>query len=364
MNNRSANPFRIKFRDYFIEYSLNRKFKEIIDSGNFVYADERLVINDARLFEHNENGELLLTDYAEQNQRKCCLIIEKKNYSVQSDCLVDIETYIEKSEFLFENLQVHQPRRKKVRINSMWYEAEEYKRLLSIFANIEQEMNKSLAILLSEASVVDSGEDNKKDIGRILNEIKRHKIEVEDIYLKTKQTAEAIDKSENHIVARSAFDISEINMKVFESSKELKKLHDNIIGSVKYTEENKMDFARLAWTQMERCHCHYKENFREKTLLSDKTFDRIKSGQLISPDLETVMAICIGLNLGIIYGESLLKSAGYDLAESTTPLHKVYHVLLCTYHERTIFEWNEVLEALGLQPIRAKAYKEIVADRN
>lgn len=157
------------------------------------------------------------------------------------------------------------------------------------------------------------------------------------------------------------FKLTVQNQEVFARSIDLKKLNDELIAKAVYIAETTKSFPQLAWHHIERCNCHYKETFRERTLLSDKTFDRIKSGELINPTLDTVMAVCIGLNLGTTFGEPLLKSAGYDIASSTQPLHLVYYLLLSVFQGRTIFECNKVLETYSLPLICAKAYKEMAA---
>jgi hypothetical protein len=150
---------------------------------------------------------------------------------------------------------------------------------------------------------------------------------------------------------------------VFSRSVELKKLKEDLIADVEFAADNMITFSDLAWANMERRHCTYKETFRERTLLSDKYFDLIKSRRAPRPDLETVMAICVGLNLGVLHGEPLLKIAGFDLASSSDRLHRVYRVLICTFHKNSIYDCNEVLIALGLPPLKAKAYKEMLGKK-
>jgi hypothetical protein len=159
------------------------------------------------------------------------------------------------------------------------------------------------------------------------------------------------------------FNITEQSKEVFSRSAELKKLHEDLVADVGFAMDNMITFADLAWANMKRSHCIYKETFRERTLLSDKYFDLIKSRRLPKPDLESVMALCVGLNLGVIHGEPLLKIAGYDLASSSEPLYRVYRVLICTYHKHTIYECNEVLLALGLPPLKARAYYDMLGKK-
>ena len=107
----------------------------------------------------------------------------------------------------------------------------------------------------------------------------------------------------------------------------------------------------------------HKEIFREKTLLSDKTFDRIKNGELIKPELETVMALCFGLNLGANHSFQLLNSAGFDFTNTQVPLYIVYKKLLYAHNITNIFQCNEILENLGYGLLCEKEYRSVLAKK-
>ena len=145
------------------------------------------------------------------------------------------------------------------------------------------------------------------------------------------------------------------NTSIFERSEELKKLCEDLMESIIFTQESKQTFSQMAWSLMENRKCTFTDDFTKKTLLSVKTYNRIKSGELVNPKFDTAMAVCIGLNLGVTYAIPLLKSAGYDLEQSSAPLHKVYHILLCTFHDRNIYEWNEILAVLGFPQIKGES---------
>jgi len=86
-----------------------------------------------------------------------------------------------------------------------------------------------------------------------------------------------------------------------------------------------------------------------KSLVSRRTIDRALNGHVI-PSIETVMAFCIALELGAVFGNQLLESAGYRLTASR--IHCAYQVLLDIYSGKSIYECNEFLSANGLALFR------------
>lgn len=155
-----------------------------------------------------------------------------------------------------------------------------------------------------------------------------------------------------------AFNPDNHNMEVFNRSEELKRFHDELVQESQYLSSTTQNFAQAAYGHIKR-KGYNKSVFTEKTLLSGKTFDRIKKNELNNPTLETVMAICIGLELSPSYSEELLRLAGFTLSNS--PQQLAYKKLLHSYRGHSIYECNEVLEALGLSPLCAKAYKDMIS---
>jgi hypothetical protein len=150
------------------------------------------------------------------------------------------------------------------------------------------------------------------------------------------------------------------NLAVFQRSQELRDFHDDLVKQSRRLAETEMSFAQLAaWHIRERGY--NKAVFRTKTLLSGKTYERIMANRLPNPDLNTVMAICLGLRLSIRESELLLEKAGYRLGSS--PQHLAYHKLLSAFVGHSLAECNEVLEALDLSPITAKPRRDNTCDR-
>ncbi len=148
------------------------------------------------------------------------------------------------------------------------------------------------------------------------------------------------------------------NMEVFNRSEELKKFHEEFVEEGQHLSRTTQTFSQAVYGHIKR-KGYNKVVFTDKTLLSEKTYDRIKNNELNNPTLETVVAICIGLELGPTYSEEILRLAGYTL--NNTPQQLAYKKLIHSYRGHSIYECNEVLEALGLSPLCAKAYKEMVS---
>ncbi|WP_302683485.1 helix-turn-helix domain-containing protein [Adlercreutzia sp.] len=95
-----------------------------------------------------------------------------------------------------------------------------------------------------------------------------------------------------------------------------------------------------------------KSEFCRRTLLSEKTYERIKYGQLADrPKPETVMQFCVGLGLSLEESENLFNAAGYYLGGCK--LHEAYRELLSMNDSLTIYECNDVLRHLEL-PLLAR----------
>ena len=79
-NNDNTTDFRIEPKDFLFECSNNENFNEIINSGNFIFIDGRLIINDAKYVAENEQGVFYLTDHAKNHLSECCLTLAKSRH--------------------------------------------------------------------------------------------------------------------------------------------------------------------------------------------------------------------------------------------------------------------------------------------
>ena len=66
--------------------------------------------------------------------------------------------------------------------------------------------------------------------------------------------------------------------------------------------------------------------------------------------IETVVAVCIGLQLHPILSVDLLTKAGFVL-KSYEPEHIIYHLLLNTKYKSSIYECNEILRTNKCKPL-------------
>jgi hypothetical protein len=150
------------------------------------------------------------------------------------------------------------------------------------------------------------------------------------------------------------FHVDDHNNAVFARSEELKKFHEEYSEEITFLQMPVTTFAATASAHIQRLGLSRKE-FCDKTLLSEKTYDRIKTNTAGRVTLQTVMQIAIGLELGGLLGEQLIELAGYKLTNKEIGYKKV----LYGFKGHSIFECDEVLTALGLESIIPKQYRSV-----
>jgi len=147
------------------------------------------------------------------------------------------------------------------------------------------------------------------------------------------------------------------NMELFNRNEDLQRFYYEVADELSIVVDMGQTFAQYAWDIISKKKVN-RQVFQVKTLLSEKIYDRIRDNKLESnPDIKTVMAICIGLDLGGALGEQLLERAGHKLNNSQ--LHVVYKKLLYSLRGRSIYECDEILEGLSLPPISKKDYSGV-----
>lgn len=110
------------------------------------------------------------------------------------------------------------------------------------------------------------------------------------------------------------------------------------------------DFATTLTFHMDRKHITI-DQLVERSELSDTTIKKYRSGEVETPPIENVMAVCIGLNLKKEYCEHLLSKASYSLG--TTKRDNAYRFLL-DYTDGTLLQWNTILDAFDVPHIPYK----------
>lgn len=144
------------------------------------------------------------------------------------------------------------------------------------------------------------------------------------------------------------FDESTHNMEVFNRSEEFKKLHASFMQQGQYALQCQKPFCQQTMEAIKFAKAN-KAVFCEKTMLSEKTYERLETNKMPKPTLETVMCICLGLALEYGISSQLLHAAGYEL--NNTPQQVAYKALLTSFVGHTLYECDEALKALGLSPL-------------
>ena len=75
--------FTIPYADLFKAYCFDREFKKLIDSGQFVFVDRHLVLNNEKYVGRDQTGNSTLSEYALSHMDECCVVFSK-GYSYQS----------------------------------------------------------------------------------------------------------------------------------------------------------------------------------------------------------------------------------------------------------------------------------------
>lgn len=165
-------------------------------------------------------------------------------------------------------------------------------------------------------------------------------------YLSKEVTAEpyveyTYDKDFNSKSKQSA---SEIREAVAAYQVALKKDNEVQIAMMK---QGCNDFASTLIFHMDRKHITI-DQLVERSELSDTTIKKYRSGDVATPPIENVMAVCIGLNLQKKYCEHLLLTASYSLG--STKRDNAYRFLL-DYTDGTLLQWNNILDAFKVSHI-------------
>lgn len=91
------------------------------------------------------------------------------------------------------------------------------------------------------------------------------------------------------------------------------------------------------------------EALAEACSLDPKTIQRMRNNEEYETTIKTIVAICIGLQLPPVVSEALINRSAYSLG--TGPKYMAYRFLLDACYTKTIFECNEILRGLNLDPL-------------
>jgi len=91
------------------------------------------------------------------------------------------------------------------------------------------------------------------------------------------------------------------------------------------------------------------EFLEEKSLVNNKTIQRMRNDDRKQHKLPTVVAVCIGLQLNPVLSADLIKKAGHTFRIDEE--HIIYQMLLNSYYQNSIYECNEILRANNCKPL-------------
>lgn len=92
--------------------------------------------------------------------------------------------------------------------------------------------------------------------------------------------------------------------------------------------------------------------FERITGIRRSKLKQIRDGVLISPEVRTVIAICVGLNLDTLQTMELLRSAGHILLN--TREHWAYKYIIACCDKMSLEQRNAILIALGIPPLGSR----------
>ena len=92
------------------------------------------------------------------------------------------------------------------------------------------------------------------------------------------------------------------------------------------------------------------KDLADKSGISEKQITRLRKGKTENPELETVVALAIGLDVPKIVSMEFLKIAGYKLRRDKQE-HLMYDFFLDDVWSPTVAECNEILAAMNFKPL-------------
>lgn len=90
------------------------------------------------------------------------------------------------------------------------------------------------------------------------------------------------------------------------------------------------------------------EKLEERTGISSRMLQDYRNKKDAKPTLQSVLALCIGLNLHPSFSYDLIAKAGYNIMTASEEF-LVYRYLIDNHHMENIFMWNEKLRDAGIQ---------------
>jgi len=154
-----------------------------------------------------------------------------------------------------------------------------------------------------------------------------------------------------------SFSDDDHNKPLYAAAEDIKRLREEHEAESLERAEKGMDFVSLARGYIKRSKVN-RMVLMQRTLLSEKTIQRIDNDDRFKASADTVMALCVGLKLPYRVCEQLFASIGVAL--EGTQRNRVFRMILSSYPGHDIYSVNEVLESLGEKPICEDSYREMI----
>lgn len=232
--------YQVSFADILREYKASEPFKQQMDSGRYIYAEDRLCLSHPDYIKVDKGGGVALTEYAREHEGECCLSFTTIVTVV--DTLLQCET-----------------------------------------------------------------EDRR-------------------IAFVTKPQASASPPSYQDDPPLTQAHIEKFAERLKSVNDLAKKLPRDLAGMLKELMKDKGV---------------KEEDLAARSGLSEKTIQRLRH-QKIAPTVETMVQLCIGLQLDPILSEYLMQAAGVHFME--TDLHRAYKVLLNSFYLYSVEYCNSLLK--------------------
>ncbi|GHU48860.1 hypothetical protein FACS1894127_0460 [Clostridia bacterium] len=154
-----------------------------------------------------------------------------------------------------------------------------------------------------------------------------------------------------------AFTDDDHNQPLYAAAEDIKRLRDEHEAENLERAEKGVGFIALARRHIKNSKMN-RVVLAQRTLLSEKTLQRIDNDGSFKPNMETVMALCVGLKLPYRACEELFSSIGVALEGAHRNL--IFRMILTSYHGHDIFSVNEVLESLNEKPLCEDNYRNMI----
>lgn len=89
------------------------------------------------------------------------------------------------------------------------------------------------------------------------------------------------------------------------------------------------------------------EGLAESALMDVKMLQRMRNDAAYPKNIESVIALCIGMHLQPELSGELIKRSGFSLRLAQNEVHLLYHFFIESFYKHTVAECNELLTAKG-----------------